>query len=314
MGEQVASILAQTRPVDEIVVSDDASGDGTVEIVEALVAEAGDDAPALTVLRNDPPLGVVGNFAQAIHAATGDLIALSDQDDRWVPEKIAHLVAVFEARPQLTLVHTNARLVDASGAPLGLSLFEALGVTRDELAGERSGRAFDVLMRRNLVTGATTMFRASLRDIAEPFAPSWVHDEWLAILAAVTGDVDVVDAQLIDYRQHGGNAIGASKPGPRDLIARLREPRSPRNARLLARAEALVERLDHIAVLHPERVPAAHRDAARAKLAHERARSALPANRLRRIGPVLRAARAGDYSRYGRAKYDILRDLVQPNA
>ena len=140
LGEQLTSILAQTHPIVEIVLSDDASTDGTVELVERAVAErrATDPAtPALVVLRNPIAVGVTANFEQALRAASGDLIALCDQDDVWHPDRVSRAVAEFSARPELDLVAAEARLVDDAGAPLGSTLFETLGVNtgvRERLA------------------------------------------------------------------------------------------------------------------------------------------------------------------------------------
>ncbi len=159
LGEQLDSILRQTVPVAEIVLSDDASGDGTVELAQQLIAErsATDAAtPELVVLRNPVALGVTANFEQAISAASGDLIALSDQDDVWHPDRVARAVAEFAARPEVDLVAAEARLVDDAGAPLGASLFETLGV--DAATRERLVSApFEELLKRNVVTGATMM-------------------------------------------------------------------------------------------------------------------------------------------------------------
>jgi len=73
------------------------------------------------------------------------------------------------------------------------------------------------------------------------------------------------------------------------------------------KAEALAERLPELPGIAPERV-----GEVREKLAHERVRSALPAARWRRVGPVLREWRTGRYVRFGLGAQDILRDLVQP--
>ena len=309
LGEQLESILRQSRPVDEIVLSDDASGDGTVELAQrAIDARRATDAatPELVVLRNPVALGVTANFEQALRAASGDLIALCDQDDVWHPDRVARAVAEFAARPELDLVAAEARLVDDAGAPLGSTLFETLGVdagVRERLASS----PFEELLKRNVVTGATAMVSRRLVERAAPFPASWVHDEWLAVVAAVGGGIAVVPDPVIDYRQHGGNQIGVARLGAGGRLARLREPRTERNATLLARAQDLADRLPAIAA-GDARVEAE----AAGKLAHEVMRQGIPASRLRRIGPVWREWRTGAYSRYGRGAQDVLRDLVQP--
>ena len=309
LGEQLDSILRQTLPVAEIVLSDDASGDGTVELAQRAVdARRATDAatPELVVLRNPVALGVTANFEQALRAASGDLLALSDQDDVWHPDRIARAVAEFAARPGLDLVAAEARLVDDAGAPLGATLFETLGVdagVRERLASS----PFEELLKRNVVTGATAMVARRLVGRAAPFPASWVHDEWLAIVASVGGGIAVVPDPVVDYRQHGGNQIGVARLGTGGRLARLREPRTERNAALLARAQDLADRIPSIA---PGDMRVEIETAG--KLAHEAMRQGIPAARLRRISPVWREWRTGAYSRYGRGAQDVLRDLVQP--
>lgn len=309
--EQVTSILAQSRPVTELVIADDGSGDGTPAIVDEVLAahaRAHPDAmPRVVRLGGDARLGVAANFQRALLACTGDLIALSDQDDVWHPDRIERLVAEFASVPAAGLVHSNARLVDAGGAPLGTTLFEALGVTAAEHAEIDAGRGYEALLRRNLATGATTILRSGVRDLALPIPDGWLHDEWLAIVAAATSRTAIVDAPLTDYRQHGANVIGASAPTLRDKLGRLREPRTDRNARLLTRARSLVERLSAIDGVPPERL-----ELARRKLAHEESRSALPEAALFRVPAVLAIAVRGGYRRFGNGSQDVLRDLVQP--
>lgn len=310
LREQLESILAQSHPVDEIVLSDDASGDGTVELAEQVVAEhRSTDAatPALVVRRNPVALGVTRNFEQALLAASGDLIALCDQDDVWHPDRVERALAEFAARPGLDLVAAEARLVDEAGAPLRASLLETLGV--DDATRSRLGTdaAFAELLKRNLLTGATMLVSRSLVERAAPFPASWVHDEWLAMVASVGGGIAVVSEPVIDYRQHGANQIGVSRLGAGGKVARLREPRTARNARLLARARDLADRLPAIA--GDDATVAAE---VQAKLAHERMRQGIPASRLRRLPSVWREWRSGAYGRYGLGAQDVLRDLVQP--
>ncbi|AMB57849.1 hypothetical protein AWU67_02075 [Microterricola viridarii] len=311
LREQLLSILNQTVPAGEIVVSDDASTDDTIAVLEETLAEwaaGGRTVPTVTVLRNEPALGVTANFEQALSACTGDILMLSDQDDVWQPDKLGVIVAAFEAQPGVDLVFSDARMVDAQGAPLGPLLFETLGLSRRERELLAGRRAFDALLRRNVVTGATAALRRGLVQRSAPFPAAWVHDEWLAIVAAAQNDILMLDRPLIDYRQHGRNQIGATSLTATGALARLRTPRAARNARLLARAQALAERM-------PEFSPPPGAERVRLvqqKLAHERRRSSYPAARLRRIGPVWRAWRAGGYDRFGLGLQDVVRDLLQP--
>ncbi|WP_314146569.1 glycosyltransferase family 2 protein [uncultured Leifsonia sp.] len=305
LPEQLRSILAQTRPVDEIVLSDDASTDRTRAILEEFRAAA----PAGTrviVLHNGEPLGVTGNFEKAVRATSGDIVLLCDQDDVWAEDKVASLVRILDEHGAL-LVHTDARIVDGTGAPTGDTLFGTLGVGEKELAAEERGDGRRVLLRRNIVTGATVALRRSLAEAALPFPPSWVHDEWLAMQAALLGGLRVSRRPLTDYRIHGRNQIGASRLTAESALGRLRAPRTARNARLLARAQDLHDRF-----AQERSEDAALLAVLAGKLRHERVRSAYPAARLLRVLPVLRELASGRYSRYGGGLRDVLRDLVQP--
>ncbi|MCU1416328.1 MAG: hypothetical protein JWP32_502 [Schumannella sp.] len=311
VGEQVASILRQVPEPFEIVLGDDASTDDTVAIVERLVDahRAGGGATELVIRHHDPALGVSANFADGLSHARGDLLALSDQDDIWHDGKLAALAAAFAADAGLLLVHSDARLVDGDAAPTGLTLLDALEATAAERAGLEHGDAFATLLRRNLVTGATVMLRRRLLDAAVPFADDWVHDEWLAVIAAATGGVRLLPAELIDYRQHGGNQIGAARPSMADRWAKLREPREPRASWLVDRTTALVTALER---LGPAVAPA-RLAAARARLEHDRRRRDLPRVHLERLPRILLSAARGDYARYSRGSIDVLRDLMQPH-
>lgn len=306
---QVRSILGQTLPPTQLVLSDDASADATVQVVTTLVENHRAAHPEreldFVVFRNEPALGVAGNFQQAILACDGELIALSDQDDVWVPERLAEMEALFAADPQLSLVHSDARLVDDDGAPLGATLFDSIAVSRWERETETSNDALRVIVRRNIVTGATAVFRSELASRAMPIPSAWIHDEWLAAVAAAVGRIGLDDRPLIDYRQHGGNQIGASKLTFGDKLAKLREPRRQRNRTLLLRAEQLAARLPSLGA-HPQLV-----SLARDKVRHEAFRSRLPSKRLLRVVPILVRASGGWYRKFGMGAQDVLRDLVQ---
>lgn len=312
IAEQLLSILGQTQPPQQIVLSDDASADATVELaretVQSFLARHPNMELELRVLENASPLGVTRNFEQAIAACTSELVALSDQDDVWAPDRLAKVGTVFLERPELLLLHSDARLVDEAGAVLPGTLLDTLEVSADVRHAIHAGNAFDALMRRNLVTGATTVIRRSLFDRATPFPESWVHDEWLAIVAAAFDGLELMEETLIDYRQHGSNQIGVSRLSFFGKLSRMLEPGSVRNRRLLGRATALVDRFESMGEAVPQhRVEATHR-----KLEHERLRSRLSSHRVMRLVPLVRELRTGRYAEFGRGGLDVVRDLVQP--
>ena len=310
--EQVRSICLQTRAPLEIVLSDDGSQDNSIEVARATVLECKAARPGLSVelrvLQNAAPLRVTKNFEQAVRACRGDLIALSDQDDVWTPTRLERMVAQFEARPELLLLHSDARLVAADGAALDTTLFNALEVAPFELEQIHQGHAFDVLLRRNLVTGATLVLRRSLLQGALPFPPQWLHDEWLAIIAAAIGTVDVIADPLIEYRQHGANQVGAKRPSIAFKIGKAFVARGTRYQTRLDKAVVLEQRLAELA----DQVSHSALDKIRGKVAHQRFRAALPKARLRRLLPVMREGWSGRYSQFGQGVYNAVRDLLEP--
>jgi glycosyltransferase involved in cell wall biosynthesis len=308
IAEQLRSIFAQSVLPEEIVVSDDASTDETVSIVEAVFAEFAATPVRTRIIRNETPLGVRENFEQAMRACSGDLISLCDQDDVWHPIRVERVTARFRGAPELLLLHSDARLVDATGGLLGYTLFEALGISAADITSIHEERAFSALMRRNLVTGATVVFRRGLLARALPVPAPWMHDEWLAVIAAAVGRVDVIEAPLIDYRQHSTNEIGVRKLNLRGKVGRILEPRGGRNSYLVERSRVLLARLNRLGTVVPDPVMTA----AEAKFLHLRARDELPDSRTGRFLPVLKETLTGRYGNYSRGVGDIARDLAQP--
>lgn len=92
--EQLDSIMAQTCPAEEIIIQDDASDDRTFDIVEEYARRY----PQIRPVRNTRRKGVNGNFFDALSKATGDYIAIADQDDIWEPHKIERQVQTIGDR------------------------------------------------------------------------------------------------------------------------------------------------------------------------------------------------------------------------
>jgi glycosyltransferase involved in cell wall biosynthesis len=304
--EQLRSILAQDLPAMEVVVCDDGSTDATLSIVRAVAAESPEATP-IRLVHTDRVGGVTRNFDRAIAACRGDIIALSDQDDRWDPHRLRMMVPLFAGDAGPTLVFADAALIDARGETLSGTLQDGLLLSRWERARIDGGRPFDALIRRNVVTGAACAFTRDLYELATPFPDSWVHDEWLAILAAASGRVVRSSEVLGAYRLHGSNQIGLPGTSVRARLTRMLAPRGDRYVRIRDRSATLVAKLSEVGA--PDWVLAL----ARRKEAFESARASYPAGRLGRVLPVLGRWVRGDYRRLSsQGGLDVVRDLAQP--
>ena len=303
LAEQLQSILDQTHPADEIIVSDDGSSDSTLKIVEGFrSANNRTRKPEWTVQSRKKPLGVAGNFASALTKARGEFIVLADQDDAWEPNRLEKGLAQF--RDDVLLVHCDATLIDEAGRQTG-SLMSALRLTRGERRSLLSGNALDALLRRNLVTGATTIIRASLLQQALPIPEGWVHDEWLGLVAAAQGGVAFSEDPLIRYRQHESNEIGAAKTDLDEATRRLRETRSDFFSRKLLRNAGISGVLEQ----EPAWLELRARAILLAKVEFDHLRSQLPTPRVGRLLPVVTRWATGDYGRFARGYLDVIRDL-----
>lgn len=298
VGPQLRSIVEQTRPPDELVVSDDGSSDGTLAAVRRALDGA---ACEVTVVAHGRRLGVVANFEHAIALARGDLIVLADQDDVWDRQKLAVLAARYESDPSLTAAFSDAALVDADLRPLGTTLWAAHHFGPREQASFGRGRGVEVVLRRNVVAGSTLSFRSRLRDVVLPMPRHGLHDGWIALLCAALGPVAAVPASLVRYRIHPGNQVGVSV-GIGGGRARSR----------LSPAERSGEILHFLAVADRLRASGADRWAVEVdrKVDHLCRRNALPAGAFARVSQVLPGLLAGRYHRYSQGWRSGVHDLV----
>ena len=204
LPEQLASIRAQTLQPFELVVCDDGSTDTTPALIEQFASEV--PFPVRWV-RNERNLGSTKNFEQAIGLCTGELIALCDQDDVWMPAKLARLASVLDTRPEAGAAFSNAGLIDADGMQLNGSLWNSVGFTPSEKQVFETDTTY-FLIKRPLVTGATLVFRAPLVERIVPISKEWVHDEWIALIISAIANIYPVHEQLIQYRLHDAQQIG----------------------------------------------------------------------------------------------------------
>src|SRR5882672_7797772 len=114
--EQIGSIAVQTLAPFELIVSDDASTDNTLQVIQNVLSECDF---AVKTIRNETALGFRDNFLQACLLAQGDFIAFCDQDDIWHPTKLEKCSEFFEDKRVSLIVHA-ARLIDENSNQIGM--------------------------------------------------------------------------------------------------------------------------------------------------------------------------------------------------
>lgn len=316
LQEQLDSLAAQTRPPDELVVCDDRSTDGTPRLVESFAAVA----PFPVRLRvNDFNVGSTRNFDGAIALCSGDVIALCDQDDVWRPEKLRRFEEVFEADAGLGLVFSDASIIGEDSRPTGRRLWDWTFPPAERRAMRR-GDAFRSLLRRNVVTGATTAFRARFKPLVLPIPADLniIHDGWIALVVAAASRVSALPEPLTEYRLHGGQQLGVSKgsglngSGGRFVFADSPEGRAGYYAGEVLKVLRLAGRLRQAAAEAGGEF--ADRRARLAVLeelaAHYRVRGNTRASRAARAPAVLRELLRLRYHRYSNGLSSAARDLI----
>jgi glycosyltransferase involved in cell wall biosynthesis len=205
LPEQLKSFLDQQRLPDEIVVCDDGSSDATMALLREFVSKA----PFPVRLHVNPEnLGYSRNFTQAVNLCSGDVIALSDQDDVWYSRKLLRLEEILAARPEAGGVFSNGDLIDTASQRLAGDLWGSFAFDRASQQRVDEGDAVGVLLKRNVVTGMAFAFRRRWRETLDHMPPHWPHDFWLALMLAAKGRLLSCPEHLLAYRVHTTQQVG----------------------------------------------------------------------------------------------------------
>lgn len=193
---QMDSILAQDYPLHEIIVQDDGSTDGTTAILDRYAARH----DFIKVFRNAGNLGYNRNFHSAMLRATGDFIAISDQDDIWFPHKISRQVAAIGEAS----VCYSGHFVDAA-CPASTP-----EEARDPAIYKRPVSLrfpLERLMFSNCVPGHAMLVRREFLLRTTEWDYHLFYDWWLAVCAVLDGGLVHLDEPLNWHRPHAASAI-----------------------------------------------------------------------------------------------------------
>jgi glycosyltransferase involved in cell wall biosynthesis len=302
LPEQLESIGSQSRQPDELIICDDRSTDNTLAIVKSFAREA--RFPVRLEL-NPSNLGSTKNFELAISRCRGDVIALSDQDDVWHKDKLAQMERVLHRFPSVGAVFSDADVVDEHLAPLGYRLWDRYGFTKTRRRHLIAGRAFQVLLDQNAVTGATLAFRSWLKEWVIPIPACWMHDAWIAAVTAAVSEMSIIEVPLIQYRQHAQNQVGGQKPPLPEFLRAVVRDNTAFYQEYVNQLKLLRQRLTGCSKLkRPEDLSLLD-----SRILHFEARARMPAQRLRRLPLALRELWTLRYFRHSNGSISLGKDL-----
>lgn len=210
LKEQLDSIYNQTLVPDEVIVCDDCSSDSTVEILAQYARDKG-----LRYEVNSKSLGVNENFYKALSLATCDYIAICDQDDIWLPQKIEisykSLCKIDDGAP--CIVSSLCNSIDANGNPISnlKDNMDTQGYLATYLNYE-SSQGCSLMMNR-------TLLNKILENKAK--AQGIIYDGFISFTAATLGHKYNIGKRLMLYRHHDKNVIARASNGRDNLKNRI---------------------------------------------------------------------------------------------
>ncbi|OIN61269.1 glycosyl transferase family 2 [Arsenicibacter rosenii] len=298
-------MLKQTLLPNEVVICDDGSTDGTIDLLYQYKATAPFE---VHIFRNPVQLGFNKNFEQVLGRCTRDLVFICDQDDYWMPEKLEVMAAFMAENPDAQIAFNNAFVADDELNNLH-ELFW-LRVRFDEEAQQqwKNGEAMEVLLDGPRMMGCATVIRHGFIPKLIPIPtdiPKYIYDGCISLVGAAYDAIRFVDKPLQLYRTHNSQQIGvraAPVPPRTRLRDRFTRPRAEKLEPLVFKRMQMEKIRQFLAGRVPENSPAMQQ--LTRKLAHYTMRSTLSTNRLQRIYPVLRDLQRGLYHRYADAATD----------
>lgn len=193
IGEQLDSILEQLGADDELIISDDGSSDGTMDILRKYQEKDG----RVKVIRG-PGKGIKKNVEHAVRNAEGRYIFLADQDDIWMEGKVEKVMKAFAETGSGVVIHDAKVFRGENKSEIVMESFYAF---------RRSGPGVLKNILKNSYIGCCMAFRKELKEMILPIPQAIeMHDQWIGILSDFRyGKSCFLDETLLLYRRHGEN-------------------------------------------------------------------------------------------------------------
>lgn len=205
ISEQINSILDQSHKKWTLLIRDDLSTDGTIDIINNYINRYPEK---IKLIKGDRRLGPCQNFNSLLQSSQANYIMFCDQDDIWLTEKIQLSLKKIrhseKKHPNIPiLVHTDLKVIDSSQHIITDSFWKSIKLNPDN-------RTVTDLLGTSNTNGNTIIMNRKLKEIINIIPEKAImHDWWSAIVAAEFGLIVPLKEQTILYRQHNNNVVGA---------------------------------------------------------------------------------------------------------
>lgn len=204
LNEQIDSILFQEDVNLTLYIRDDGSTDKTIEIINEYLKKT-----SSVILTKGNNIGVGNSFMQLVYDVPNeyDFYAFSDQDDVWLPGKLKRAIEIISAYRKPILYSSNQTLVDKNLEYLGMRY------------SQKPDTGYLQILCKNKISGCTMVWNNTLNKLLQSknrrptstLLQNRIHDVWVAMVAAIVGDIYFDMKSYIQYRQHENNVVGAKQ-------------------------------------------------------------------------------------------------------
>lgn len=158
------------------------------------------------IVRGNENKGSNYAFEQLTKIADGEYFAYCDQDDIWEKEKISIMIKEFKEK-DVNLVCCDLSIIDQNG----IKTHDSITDIRKRIIYKSGYGLAKGLLISNFVTGCAMIVKRDIAIASTPFPNKIIHDNWIAVIAALNGQLKSLDYKLVRYRQHSNNQTGILK-------------------------------------------------------------------------------------------------------
>lgn len=212
LSQQLDSILNQSYMPSEIVICDDCSVDGTIELLKQYQQLY----PFIKIYKNAKRLGFKKNFEKAASLCTKEYIAFADQDDVWTNN---HLQILVDSIGDYYLSCGNSLFVDEKLKSLGFTMCKVKSI---DILPKEEKFLYPLLYNGNFFQGACMLVKREFLNIVFPIPDVCkYHDSWLALSASIFKSITFTKDVICYYRQHSSSITAKAKRiyFPNDIVS-----------------------------------------------------------------------------------------------